>query len=181
MAGAVAAFAVASALGRVFGIEAEMEQRVAMDGGHHDDVAAAAAVAAAGTAARNVFLAPERQTAVAAVARFHGDSYFIYKHENKRPLTRGESAVDSFGNSENSYATLLMLTYLPMRPRSLNSTTPVIFGEERVILAPAHVFAGLDRGAALAHDDRAAGNELPAEDLHAEPLRVRIAPVFGTA
>ena len=37
------------------------------------DVAAAAAVAAAGSAARNELLAPERKTAVAAVAGFHRD------------------------------------------------------------------------------------------------------------
>ena len=55
------------------------------------------------------------------------------------------------------------------------------FREQRVVLADADVDAGLDAGAALAHDDGAAGNQLAAESLHAQALRIRIAPVFGTA
>ena len=47
-AGAVAAFAVAAALGLVLRVEAELQQRVFMRIGHQDDVAAAAAIAAAG-------------------------------------------------------------------------------------------------------------------------------------
>ena len=47
----------------------------------------------------------------------------------------------------------LMLTNLPMRPRSLNSTMPVTLANKRVVLAPADVDARLDLGAALAHDD----------------------------
>jgi hypothetical protein len=56
-----------------------------VDGGRHSDIAAVPAVAAAGTSAGNVFLAPESEAAIAAITRFYGDSYFIYKHE-KRPL-----------------------------------------------------------------------------------------------
>ena len=55
------------------------------------------------------------------------------------------------------------------------------FGEECIVLAPADIFAGLDACAALAHDDRTAGNQLAAESLYTEPLRVRVATVFGTA
>jgi len=75
---AVAAFAVPAALRRVFGIETEMEQRIAMDGGDHDDVAATAAIAAARATPRHVLLAPECEASVAAVAGFHRDFYFIY-------------------------------------------------------------------------------------------------------
>ncbi len=84
MAGAVAAFAVAAALGGVFRVVAEMQQSVAMVGRDHGDVAAAPAIAAAGAAAGNVFLAAKRQAAIAAVARFDGDSYFVDKHEKGR-------------------------------------------------------------------------------------------------
>jgi hypothetical protein len=43
------------------------------------------AVAAAGAAARHKLLAPKRQTAVAAVAGFHGNDNFINKqHRNSR-------------------------------------------------------------------------------------------------
>jgi hypothetical protein len=52
-----------------------------VDGGDHRDIAAATAVAAAGASARDVLLAPKSQAAVAAIARFDGDSYFIYKHK----------------------------------------------------------------------------------------------------
>ena len=65
---AIAAFAVAAALGLMFGIKAEMEKRVVVLAGDQGDIAAAASVAAAGTAAGNVFLAPKGQAAVAAVA-----------------------------------------------------------------------------------------------------------------
>jgi hypothetical protein len=81
LAGAVAAFAMASALGGVFGVEAEMEESIEVRVGLDEDVAAASAVAAAGAAAWNVLLAPERKTAVAAVAGFHADANFIDEHE----------------------------------------------------------------------------------------------------
>src|SRR5215471_5734030 len=55
------------------------------------------------------------------------------------------------------------------------------FGEQRVVLAPTHVVAGLESSAALPHDDRATGNQLAAEHLDAEALRIGIAPVLGTA
>src|SRR5262249_48910483 len=45
----------------------------------------------------------------------------------------------------------------------------------------AHVDAGLEAGASLAHDDAARRHELPAEALHAEPLRIRVPAVAGTA
>ena len=53
--------------------------------------------------------------------------------------------------------------------------------KERIVFAPADVFTRLDGGTALADDDGTAGYELTAEDLHAEPLGVRIATVFRTA
>src|SRR5947209_8210794 len=53
--------------------------------------------------------------------------------------------------------------------------------EQGVVLAPADVFSGLDFRAALPHDDRSAGNKLPAERLDAKPLRIGIAPIFRTA
>ena len=58
-----------------------MQQRVVVLAGDQDDVAAAAAVAAARSAARDKLLAPERQTAVAAVAGFDRNDDFVDKHE----------------------------------------------------------------------------------------------------
>src|SRR4051812_37726081 len=54
-------------------------------------------------------------------------------------------------------------------------------GEDRVVLADADALARLEAGAALAHDDPAAGHALAREDLHAEPLRVRVAAVAARA
>ena len=164
-----------AALRRVFGVEAEMEQRVAVDGRDHGDVAAMAAIAAAGAAARYVFLAPERKTAVAAVACFDGDNYFIYEQS----LTSTDDIRRQYCRVDTSNV-VLMLTNLPIRPRSLNSPAGN-FRKQRVVFAPANVFAGLERRAALAHNDGTARDQLAAEYLHAEPLRVGIAPVFGTA
>jgi hypothetical protein len=50
-------------------------------------------------------------------------------------------------------------------------------GEERVVLAHADAVACLEARAALAHDDLAAGDGLAGEDLDAEHLRIRVAPV----
>jgi hypothetical protein len=61
-----------------------MQQRIPVDRSRHDDIAAVPAIATARPPARNVFLAPESETSVAAVACFDGDSDFIYKHEKGR-------------------------------------------------------------------------------------------------
>jgi hypothetical protein len=77
VASALAALAVAAPLAFVFGIEAEMQESIVVLAGHQYDVAAATAITAAGAAARDEFLAAERKTAVAAVAGFDGNDYFI--------------------------------------------------------------------------------------------------------
>src|SRR3954469_6983958 len=53
--------------------------------------------------------------------------------------------------------------------------------EERVVRRAADVAAGMELGAALHHDDAARGHEFPAEALHAEILRLRVAPVARRA
>ena len=95
-AGPVASLAVPTALGLVFRIEAELEQRVLMFRGHQRDIAATAAIATARPAAGHVFLAAERKTPVAAISGFHGDDYFVDKHLS------GNAAVGRSG-SESSY------------------------------------------------------------------------------
>src|SRR5690554_771055 len=55
-------------------------------------------------------------------------------------------------------------------------------GVERVVAPAADVEAGVDAGAALAHEDGAGVHELAVEYLGAESLRSRVAPVLaGTA
>src|SRR3954471_8253896 len=54
-------------------------------------------------------------------------------------------------------------------------------GVERVVLADPDALAGMEAGAALADDDLAACHVLAREDLDAQALGVRIAPVAGGA
>src|SRR5436305_2289314 len=54
-------------------------------------------------------------------------------------------------------------------------------GEDRVVLSQAGAVAGLEAGPALAHDDLAARDGLPGEDLHAEALGVGVATVAARA
>ncbi len=56
---------------------------------------------------------------------------------------------------------------------------PIGGGEQRVVAAPAHVLAGVEAGAPLAHDDGAGRCLLPVEQLHAEALGGRVAAVAG--
>src|SRR5437667_4571242 len=85
MAGAVGAFAVASAIGLEFTIVTVSQQRVVVWVGFKINVAAMAAVTAGGTASRNIFFAPESDAAVAAVAGLHENFGFINEHWNKTP------------------------------------------------------------------------------------------------
>ncbi len=79
---------MASALGLVFGIEAEMNQRVVPLAGFHDHISALAAVAAGRAAARNIFFAAEGHAAVAAVPRLHSNFRLIDKHDAELALPR---------------------------------------------------------------------------------------------
>ena len=76
------AFAVPPAVGAKFAIVAVAQQRVVVRIRFQEDAAAMAAVAAGGSAARHVFLAAERDAAVAAVPGFHVNFGFVYKHVN---------------------------------------------------------------------------------------------------
>src|ERR1700731_617957 len=76
----VRAFAVTSALGLVFRIEAKVHQRVVALAGFHDDISALAAVAARRSAAGNIFFAAEGHAAIPAVARFHPNFCLVNEH-----------------------------------------------------------------------------------------------------
>jgi hypothetical protein len=77
---AVGAFAMASALGFVFRIEAKVNQRIVPFARFHDDIATASAITAGGAAAGNKLLSPEGNTPVAAIPRLYSNSSFIDKH-----------------------------------------------------------------------------------------------------
>src|SRR5262245_29025255 len=52
-------------------------------------------------------------------------------------------------------------------------------GEQRMVLAHGDIHAGKHLGAALAHEDIAGKNDLPAEALDTKPLTRRVATVAG--
>src|SRR5208283_4807871 len=154
----VRAFAVASALRLVFGIEAEMHQRVMALAGFHNHVAAIAAVAARRPAAWNIFLATEGHAAIAAVTgldpnfRFinehgldeHGsdehalDEHGLAKAQNKKPRPEGEAAWrgrparDCRRRTRNYSATSMgsTITNLPIEPLFRNLMRPVILANK---------------------------------------------------
>src|SRR5262249_32197174 len=138
----------------------KVQKSVVMLAGDQSHVAAAAAVAAAWSAARNELLAPERKTPVATVAGLHQNSYFIDEQ-----LLFGGLDTDE----------------LPLASTIAEVNHAGDFREQRVVLAETDVLAGFDASAALANDNRSAGDQLAAKGLHAQPLRVGIAPVFRTA
>src|SRR5262245_44377498 len=63
----------------------------------------------------------------------------------------------------------------------LEADAPGRLREDRVVFAEARVQARTEAPAALAHDDRAAGDDVAVVRLDAEALRVRVAAVTGTA
>jgi hypothetical protein len=77
VASTLAALAVAAPLAFVLGIEAEMQKSIVVLAGDQYHIAASASVAPAGAATRDIFLAPERKTAVAAVAGFDGNNDLV--------------------------------------------------------------------------------------------------------
>jgi len=66
---------------------------------------------------------------------------------------------------------------LAHRAAVFEDDAPADLGKERVVFAAADVEPGLHTGAALAHDDGSARNDLSAERLKSEPLRIRIAAI----
>jgi hypothetical protein len=156
----VAAFAVASAPGAEYVVEAEFEKRVFVGVCDEIDAAAVAAVATAGTALRDELFPPESNAAVPTVTGF--DCYFGFVDERGLfdRLNRDESARRALIFEQNDAADLC---------------------EQRVVLADADVGAGLELRAALPHEDRPARHQLSAKAFHSEPLGVTIPSVARTS
>jgi hypothetical protein len=72
---------VAAALGVVFGIEAEVDERVVTLAGFHDDVATAPAVSAGWSAPRHKFLTAKGHAAIPAVSGFYANFGFVDEHK----------------------------------------------------------------------------------------------------
>ena len=167
--GTVAAFSMPASLGFMFGVEAEVEKRILMGTGDQVDAAPASTISTARPAAWNELLPAKGQTAVTAVAGLYVDSYFVDKHEWAGVTTRlGLRAC--FDAYEAAHAAAVA---------KFHYTGDL--GEQGIVLGPSDVLAGLELCAALAHNDRAARNQLAAENFYAQPLRVGITPILGTA
>ncbi len=69
-----------AALGLVFGIVAEVQQRVVTLRGFHNDVAAASAVSAGGPSARDELLPAKGHAAITSVTGFDSNFRFIDEH-----------------------------------------------------------------------------------------------------
>lgn len=78
--GPITPFAVASSFSRVFWIESEVQQRIAVLARKEDYVATSATIASAGSSTRNELFAPERETSIPAVAGFDGDDDLVDEH-----------------------------------------------------------------------------------------------------
>jgi hypothetical protein len=94
--GFVRTFAVASAFRAVFGIEAEVHQRVVALAGFHGHVAAFAAITARRTAAGDELLPTKGHAAIAAVSRLDPNFRLIDKHavnreRKQKPRPEGEA------------------------------------------------------------------------------------------
>src|SRR4051794_10168881 len=84
VASPVAALAVSAALRLVLGVVTELKQRVLVFSPDQHDIAAVSAIPARWAAARDVLLPTERETTVAAVARFYEDSCFVEEQHRKK-------------------------------------------------------------------------------------------------
>jgi hypothetical protein len=139
--GSVTAFTMPPPLTRMLRVEPQMEQRIVVFARNQDNVAPVSTVAAARTAARNIFFATKRETAVAAVTSLYRDCDLIDEQLSKLAL---RDDVDEL--AEPAAITKL--------DRTRNG------GKQRVVFPQPHVPAGLIASATLAHDDRPTRYEL---------------------
>src|SRR5262249_43555971 len=122
------------------------------------DVAAATAVAAVRPALRHVRLAAKAQRAVTAATRLDADARAVVEHGAPRATSvadRDEAAVAAGAEVD----------------------LPVPDGEDRVVATDLRARPGPEPAAALADQDHPGLDVLTGEDLHAQSLRVRVAPV----
>ena len=147
--------------------------------GLQDDAAAASAIAAARAALGDVSLAMERDTAFAAVPRLRVNFYFVNEHDvvaptkKARPKPRLEIGWrklilrgGGFRHNDIHAAAVLVELHLAVGER-----------EQRPVAAGADIFARDKFAAALADDDAARADDLPAKFFYAQPFADAVATV----
>src|SRR6266516_1907382 len=100
------------------------------------------------------------------------------------PASLAMPSKRSCGSAGRPFTPLLGLINNGNKPpfaTRLECNGSVALGEDRVVAPDSRAGAGTEAGPALADDDRPGGHALAVEDLDAEHLRVRVAPVPGRA
>ena len=171
--------------GLELGVEAEVDEGVEVRAGDEVDRAAVAAVAAVRAAARDELLAAEAHAAAAAVARRDVDVDFVDEHgggSQKRSASLcAPDATAKWPDSSGDYSSGRTLMMRPCAPWSSNRTRPSTFANSVSSLPRPTFRPGRNAPPALPDEDRAAGDDVAVEPLHAQPLRVAVAAVAGTA
>ena len=172
LAGAVGAFAVGAAAGLEDLLEAEIQEGVEVGVGDEVDRAAGPAVAAIGPPrgtnfSRRKLMAPRPPWP--AATWISTSSTNIRSQSSVQPASRLLSGYSAAGG------TMLIVRPLGAVIRELDRA--VDLRKQRVVLAEADVQTGTEPPAALADEDRSAGDEVAVVALDAQALRVAVAPV----
>jgi len=133
--------------------------------GDDPDVAPLAPESAVRPATRHLRFAPEAHAAATTVAALDEELDPIDEHSSPN---RARSASGGLGQDAHEATALAVVFELD---NALGE------GEERVVLPEPDVGARLPTCSVLAQDDLAAAHDLSAKALHAEALRVAVAPV----
>ena len=96
-----------------------------------------------------------------------------------KEIQSAAAAADFFSSAAAAASsTVTTLMNLPAPAAIFKAHHAVDQREQRIVLRARHILSGLVARAALPDQDAAARNHLAAETLHAQPLAVRIAPVY---
>src|SRR5262249_1567202 len=174
----IAALAVLPTLSLIVALIVVVEQRGQRGIGLEEHRAAVTTVAAVGPAARDELFSAERDAARAPVAALDEDVDLIDEHLRARVSTFGRAGQRTpparSGRAGDD-------ADVPVVAAALEPYVAVDLREQRVVGAEPDVQPGMKACAALPDEDAATGDELAAEALDAEHLRIRIAAVAGAA
>jgi len=167
------AHAVLAALGAELALVAEINQGIEVFICGEPHAAAITAIAAIGAAERDELLAPKPHATIAAIACNDRDFGFIDQFHSKKPRSeRGLMCARSgLRRRDHADGPLALGAFDREIHRAIDQRI------ERMVTAQAHARTRMELGAALAHDDVAGLDGLPAVDFHAQIFRIGIAAV----
>jgi hypothetical protein len=158
---AIAALAVRPAFRPEYLPLAHMAEVREVGVGHQNDVTTRTPVAAARPALRDVLLAPEGHAPTPSVAGLNAHFYRVAEHRITAAETAGcgKCRLARLYGDELAAATLVF-----------EGNHAINLREQRVVAANSDVDAGLEAGATLPNEDRAARDKLTTETLDAQAL-----------